>query len=891
MLYVKVESNHQTHPQVKKTARHVFSLPSIYIANVRSIKNKTDEVVIFMNNYSPDVFSIIETWLDPTIPDSFVHVDRYNVHRADRPSSKLGGGICCYVRTELNSETIFHHSNNSNVEILIVRVSSIVLKSLIVNLYFPKGSSLSSVEIEACFSYIMSILDGILPTHRNYSIFFVGDFNRVNTNFLEINFSVKNVIDIPTRHDATLDLILIPDNYVERYDDPNSFPPFGQSDHKVISVLPKECFMYDQQWIKVMDFRRSNLEIMMNYLRNVDWVNRFKNKSLDDMCNIFYDVLRFSLSLIPCDFIKRSTKDPPWITNVVKVLINKRYQAYRDKNYRLYEHYKFKVRDAIAKSKRNWGTMMSKKSGIWDIYKVVTGKRTNDWLPNCRPGSTITEILEEIKSNLVTSCVTDHPVRRNNESSFPYVVPFQFFEEEVRQMLSIVNPRKSPGSDHIPSLCWSKFNDFVCTPLCYIFNKCLQEANLPSLWKLADIVPLPKSSPARLENIRPISLLPIPERIFEKCLLKRIGNEFYRRYDGNQYAYRPKSSTACVLVEIVNFISEKLQNRDVQGCHLLSLDLAKGFDRVSRDLLVSKMIADGFPGYTITFMNNYLTSRSLRVRWKEHVSSSCVSSTGIPQGSSIGPIIFAYFVSDLMYQENNCRLLKYADDIYLMATLHKSDTSSPLLPALDSVQHWASLNRMLIKKEKSMQMVFRRGLNSDFSSFLLSDIPIYDQARILGVLFDNALSWKPHIQEICRKASSKMYVLYQLKKFVTKGQLVLVFQSCVRSVLEYCAPIFTNLPIGLTNDLEKIQNRAHRIICGSSQCDCGHFLPLSYRRQVIAFKLFLTIIKDSSHPLHRLLLPRMKHSGNFRLPNITSNSFEQSFIIAMSKMFNSGFSD
>lgn len=846
-----------------------------------------DEIVLFMNTYSPDIFCIVETWLDYTFPNSYIYVDRYVAHRADRPTGKIGGGLCCYVRSELSSDTLFDKSDNKNIEILIVRISTPAIRIIAVNLYFPNGSTLNSKDVEACYKYIISILESILSTHHNYSVIFLGDFNRVNPASLDINFSVKNVVNIPTRGDAILDLVLIPENIIEYYEPPSSMPPIGLSDHNVVSVLPRRNFVYNKQWKKVLDLRESKLLPLIKELHEIDWINLFGNRSLDDMCNVFYEVLYTLLARLHCDFVKRTPKDPPWMTGVIKVLINKRFEAYRSKNFQLYNHYKWKVRSAIIDSKRNWGLMMSKKHGIWDIYNKVVGKNSSNWLTNCDTDSPTVDLLEKIKYNLISNCV-----RSSEESEcppFPFVVPFQVSEQEVFKMLNLVNPRKSTGSDHIPSLLWSKLSDTLCTPLCYIYNKCLEQADLPSRWKIADIVPLPKSSPPKIDNVRPISLLPVPERIFEKCVLNRIRNSFLQRYDINQFAYRPKSSTVCALIEMVDFIASGLQDRSVSACHLASLDLAKGFDRVTRHLLVSKMIRDNFDGFLVTLISNYMKSRQIRVRWKNEVSSCSTVSSGIPQGSSIGPILFAYFVSDLTLQCSDCKMVKYADDVFLMSTLRNDFCTSPLVHALVDVNRWALSNSMVIKSEKSKQMIFRKSSFENKSSFSLTDIPMMRQLRILGILFDENLKWNSHVMEMCKKASSKMYVLRQLKPFITKELLIQIYQSCVRSVLEYGAPLFPGLNVGLSYEIDKIQNRAHRIICETWHCDCHNFVPLTYRRKIIGYRLFLEIMSDSTHPMHSLLLPRLQFSGQFQLPKLTSTAFEQSFFINMSKMYNSGF--
>ena len=187
------------------------------------------------------------------------------------------------------------------------------------------------------------------------------------------------------------------------------------------------------------------------------------------------------------------------------------------------------------------GTGLSEETkSIWDIYKKVTSsKQDNDWLTNTEPPKDIHEILNFLYKQYCSHFIND------DLQSLPllYVVPFQYTEDEVKKSLSKVSSKKSPGSDQIPSVIWSKFADILAKPLSILFNQCLSVADLPSQWKCADIIPLPKSKPISLNNTRPISLLPIPERIFEKRLLLHYRDSIMLELDPNQFGFRPRSST------------------------------------------------------------------------------------------------------------------------------------------------------------------------------------------------------------------------------------------------------------------------------------------------------------------------------------------------------------
>ena len=169
------------------------------------------------------------------------------------------------------------------------------------------------------------------------------------------------------------------------------------------------------------------------------------------------------------------------------------------------------------------------------------------------------------------------------------------------------------------------------------------------------------------------------------------------------------------------------------------------------------------------------------------------------------------------------------------------------------------------------------------------NIPLQKTLKFLGVVFDEGFKWKAHFGSVSKRASSKLSILRQLKPFLTRGDLIIIFNNCIRSVLEYAAPLFVNVNTEQVNLFEKIQSRAHAIICGTSSCNCCDFIPLFYRRNGIGMRLFKILIKDSNHPLHYLTPETNSYSRTYRLPMIKAVIRSRSFIVTMTQLANNGF--
>ena len=236
------------------------------------------------------------------------------------------------------------------------------------------------------------------------------------------------------------------------------------------------------------------------------------------------------------------------------------------------------------------------------------------------------------------------------------------------------------------------------------------------------------------------------------------------------------------------------------------------------------------------------------------------------------------------------RLIKYADDVTLCGRVYKNESTSPVIDEYHNVIRWTEINHMRIKQQKCQQMVVSRKIDQHDFPWTIPDVKLMDEMKLLGVIFDKKLGWKAHVNYIVKKASSRVFILRQLNPFLSIVRLVDIYYACVRSILEYCSPLFCNLKQYESNSLDVVQNRCHRIICGSSSCLCSFFVPLTYRRTLNSFKLFDALVNDSSHPLHHLMPSRLPFSNKFRIPLCSNLIIKRSFIVQMSQLSNSGFS-
>ena len=223
-------------------------------------------------------------------------------------------------------------------------------RSFLLCAYLPPGLKaeifLSFVEyVSVCFDYILS-------DNPDAVIYVCGDFNRYDLSFLRNDYDLENVVNFPTFGDATLDKFFCCSNMRNFYH-ATPAPGLGTASytHNIVVVSRRlsssDTSFQEQNLQKVFDFRSSFVSSFCNVLASADWSLLRQGNDLETCVNIFYSNINKALSVIPVSFVSFTSKTKPWVTPVLKDLINKRWSAYRNNNFSLYNHYKKKVKDTI----------------------------------------------------------------------------------------------------------------------------------------------------------------------------------------------------------------------------------------------------------------------------------------------------------------------------------------------------------------------------------------------------------------------------------------------------------------------------------------------------------------------------------------------------------------
>ena len=505
-------------------------------------------------------------------------------------------------------------------------------------------------------------------------------------------------------------------------------------------------------------------------------------------------------------------------------------------------------------------------------------------------------LLEPLKEYRLTEDIPKLPLEEDQPPEFLVVT-----EQDVYTRLSRLNPAKAGGPDGIPNWILREYAEFLAYPISVILSASFKEQRLPSIWKLADVTPLPKQKPVKeiKKDLRPISLTPCISKLAEDFVVTEyVKPAVLCMLDPSQFGAIPKSSTTLALLEMFH---EWTQGTDGNGStiRILLFDYKKAFDLIDHSILVRKLCALSIPPSIINWIIDFLLCRSQRIKLTEGcVSEWSTVPSGVPQGTKLGPWLFLIMINDLAI--SNASLWKYVDDTTASEVVRKGQVSNAQIIA-DEVAEWSNRNRVKLNIDKCKELrISFAAVSREFPPVVIGGecIKAVSDAKLLGVTISSDLSWNAHITEVIKKAAKRLYFLIQLKRArVSQKDLCLFYVTCVRSVIDYAPPVFHySLPAYLTHELERVQRRAMRIICPGIEYQ--HALALvnlptvAKHHNDICKHTFENICNNSGHKLKELLPPlydckyNLRHARTFNLPRCKTNRFKNSFIMASCSLVN-----
>lgn len=474
-------------------------------------------------------------------------------------------------------------------------------------------------------------------------------------------------------------------------------------------------------------------------------------------------------------------------------------------------------------------------------------------------------------------------------------------EEFVNKEINKIGIKKATGKDGISSKILRLSKSVVAKPISKIINKSFETSTFPDKLKEAQVVPLhKKNNTLDKGNYRPVSILPMISKIFERAVNSQIVEFFDSHFHTFLSAFRKGYGCQTALLKVIEDWKKALdQNKYVAA---ILMNLSKAFDCLPHDLLILKLKTYGVSPSALNLIDSYLKNRKQCVKVGPHISNWQDIYKGVPQGSILGPILFKIFLNDIFYFIKNSDLYNYADDNTLSYSDHDiNKVISTLEDDSMTLINWFSINKMKANPEKFQAIAIGKQTKQQNLTFTLdgNKIECESEVKLLGVTIDFQLNFNEHVSNICKKASRQLNVLKRIGTHLTKLGKLTIYYSFIMSNFNYCPLVWHFCGETNTKKIEKIQERALRFIYNeytSSYEDllCKSKLPSLKVRRLRTFALEVFKIVNKDCPVYLFDLIDIKNTSySFRyqnkaaLPQVRTTSFGlQSFRYAGAKLWN-----
>lgn len=835
--------------------------------NAQSVNGHREEISKFLRDHDLDVFLIQETFLKPSLRSP--RIAGYHIVRNDRTRDRLGGTLI-YFRRFLHCIPI-NTPSLIDLEASVCRLAMTGHQPITIASVYLSGSPdrlLHQADLEALLS-----LDN--------SVIIAGDFNAKNQawnclcttargsrleTFAEVlNFDViaplepTHYPDNPDHRPDILDIALFKCVRLRV----SSIQVLHEltSDHRPVVMLldsraappgapdPHDPSKTIVDWKKVSESLQSTSSAFLDRVPQTLVSPSDIDVAVGSVAGHVQSVLADCSRQIP------AALDRHWIlpedirdSITVKNAAMRRYSsAPTDPNRIAMRSLQRQVRDKVAEWRdRRWDDFLDglkpSHQAFWKLQRSLKSETVSVMKPLNRPNQPpafdddeksecLADSLQAQCSPSTLPCDPAHLLEVDSELARRQALPPSdpplalVTEQEVRDIIKSLPPRKAPGSDGITNRVIKLLPDHLIFLLVNIFNAALAIGYFPQAWKEAIVIGIPKPGKPATEasSYRPISLLVNFGKLFERVILARLRDfsDSHNLLPNEQFGFRAKHSCTHQVHRIVEHISTEFDRNTHKPTGAVFLDVAKAFDKVWHNGLIYKLYKLGVPDRLVRIVRDFLSNRRFRYRVEGALSSPRPLLAGVPQGSVLSPLLFALYTSDIP-KTPRTHLALFADDTAIYTSERRPRViASRLQSALDELGRWFRKWRIEVNPEKSTAVYFHRRCASPPASANISlfgrPIPWSPTVKYLGVTLDSSLRFTQHFKNVRNRA---YFVLGRLHSLLCKrSKLALrnkvrLYLACIRPIMTYACPVFAHVAKSNVNSLQVIQNRFMRKATG-----------------------------------------------------------------------------
>ena len=471
--------------------------------------------------------------------------------------------------------------------------------------------------------------------------------------------------------------------------------------------------------------------------------------------------------------------------------------------------------------------------------------------------------------------------------------------DEIYKIINDLDGKKSSDIYGISPDLVKLNNPAVSQALSVLFNLSIHEGCFPSLMKAAKIIPIHKGDSVLLPgNYRPISLLPIFSKIFERLIYNRVIDFITENkiLSELQFGFQKNKSTEQAVTSIISAIDQAKNEKKSSYC--IFLDFAKAFDTVNHEILLSKLDHYGISGKSRDLFHSYLSNRTQQTDIGGTLSDVGIIKHGVPQGSVLGPLLFLLYINDIAESSKILKFYVFADD----TTVFYSDKTNPntanlLNEELSKVSDWLAANKLSLNVKKSNFLHFHQGKERKTTLNLTLNGTVVEEktvAKYLGVFIDNKLNWKAHIQHVLTKLSRGNGMISKIRYYVNDQCLLNLYYSFVHSHINYNILNWTSTFPSFLEPINRKVKASIRLISFKNKYEHTKELflkhdvlpfheTINYKRGNFLWKISKGYVKS---PLSEIFVPNIHYPLRFYLPNPNSTNEKNKIVYSCIKYWN-----
>ena len=837
--------------------------------NINSISNKFEQLKTIVGK-NLDILVINETKLDDNFPTAQFLIDGYRKpYRKDR--TKNGGGVLVYVKEDIPSKELPRYSLPDDIEGIFFEINLRKTKWLMFGSYHPPHKSQPD---EYFLRHLERAMDKYLNFYTNFLLigdFNMQEDETLLYDFL-YQYEASNLVKDETcfknpDNPSCIDLLIT--NKKGSFQNTSVFWT-GLSDfHKMaVTVLKMTYVKAKPKELHYRDYKKFDENAFKDDLNQS--LTQNKIELYTDFEVTFLKVLD---KHAPVKSKLVRANEAPYMTKSLRKAIMKRseletkyYKSRTIKNYRMFRKHKNfvsklykKVRRKfyanldvkfVSDTKKFWRTIKpffsdkgSSSQKITLVEKIIPDKNEpnkveekiitedkgvadtlNNFFQNAVKNLEINEnhfLIDKVDDGLdqietAIAKYAHHPsiltIQEKVEEKRPSFLFSEITLEEVEQELSLLNPKKANTFQNIPPKHLKQVSD-VCAPILLdLINGSITKKEFPDKLKCADVTPVfKKGDNTSAENYRPVSVLPVVSKIYERIMQKQINRHIEQYLSPYLCGYRKRYSAQYALVSLIERWKKILDSNGYAGAVLM--DLSKAFDTLNHELLIAKLHAYGFDKEALYLISSYLKNRWQRTKINKSFSTWTELLLGVPQGSVLGPLLFNIYLNDLFWINDETSVCNFADD----TTFYACDQD--LESVLRRLEHdsllaieWFENNYMKLNADKCHLLL--SGFKHQLHWVDVGKDRIWESSceKLLGINIDRNLRFNLHVAKICRKASQKLTALGRLSRLLPLHKRRELFKAFIESQFAYCPLVWFFHDRELNAKINKLHERSLRLV-------------------------------------------------------------------------------